>query len=122
MIIENLDPQSPLEAQFQETTGPITLINTIFVPRELDLDEFLATWREDASYMKAQPGCISTQLHQGTAGSQLLVNVAIWESTQALVTAFSNPEFQAKVSKYPEGVVAYPHVFEKVAVDGVCVA
>jgi len=121
MKIEELDPTTPLMAQLQQKTGPITLINTVTVPREMR-EKFLETWREDASFMKAQPGFISTQLHQGTADSQVMVNVAVWESSEALFRAFSDPEFQKASSKYPEGIVAYPHVFEKVAIEGLCVA
>lgn len=121
MKIEDLDPKTSLMAQFQEKSGPITLLNVFNVPDGL-YEEFLATWREDAAYMKASPGCISTQLHRGTAGSRLLVNVAVWESTELLLAAFSKPEFQAAAAKYPEGIVAYPHVFEKIAVEGICVA
>lgn len=121
MKIEDLDPSTPLASQFGAKTGPITLINTIVVPRE-DMPEFLAIFQEDASYMKASPGFISTQLHRGTADSQVLVNVAVWESTEALVAAYSKPEFQASAGKYPDGIVAYPHILQKIAVDGVCVS
>jgi heme-degrading monooxygenase HmoA len=121
MIIGDLDPSTPLSSQFQTKTGPIVLINTIIVPRE-NMEEFLTIYREDAAFMKGSPGLISTQLHRGTADSQLLVNVAIWESTEALFTAYTQPEFQKAAGKYPEGVTAYPHIFEKVAVEGVCVA
>jgi quinol monooxygenase YgiN len=121
MKIDALDPSTPLTSQLQEKTGPVSLVNTIIVPRDF-MEEFLAIWREDASFMKASPGFISTQLHRGTADSQVLVNVAVWESTAALAAAYSNPRFQEAVSKYPDGIVAYPHVFEKVAVEGVCVA
>ncbi|XEN31568.1 hypothetical protein M728_002165 [Ensifer sp. WSM1721] len=36
--------------------------------------------------------------------------------------AFSHPEFIAKLSDYPSSGVASPHLFQKVAVPGVCVA
>ncbi|NDL56882.1 antibiotic biosynthesis monooxygenase family protein [Phytoactinopolyspora mesophila] len=121
MKIDEMDPSVPMISQLQQETGPVTLINTVFVPRE-NRDEFLELWRDDASFMKAQPGFISTQLHQGTADSQMMVNVAVWESTESLFRAFSNPEFQQKSAKYPDGIIAYPHVYEKVAVDGVCTA
>ena len=63
-----------------------------------------------------------SQLHQGTAGSATFVNVAVWESARALGRAFSSPEFQARVARYPDSTVAAPHVFKKVAVPGICVA
>ncbi|WP_326599898.1 antibiotic biosynthesis monooxygenase family protein [Streptomyces sp. NBC_01803] len=119
--VAHLDPSTPMPAQLQEKTGPIVLVNTFFVPREA-MDEFLELWGADARVMKSQPGFISTQMHRGTAGSQLLVNIAVWESTEALAKAHSSPEFRAASSKLPDGVIAHPHVFEKIAVEGVCVA
>jgi len=121
MKIDDLDPSTPLMSQLHEQDSPITLINTIIVPREM-MDEFLTVYQQDAAFMKASPGFISTQLHRGTADSQVLVNVAVWESTAALAAAYLNPEFQAAASKYPDGIVAYPHVFKKIPVEGVCVA
>jgi heme-degrading monooxygenase HmoA len=119
--IEFLDPSTTLASQFQEETGPIVLINTFFVPRDV-IDEFLAIWQEDAAFMKTSPGFISTQLHRGTANSQLLVNIAVWESTEALSRALANPGFREKAGRFPDGIVTYPHIFEKIAVEGVCVA
>jgi hypothetical protein len=48
------------------------------------------------------------------------VNVAEWESARALGEAFRSPEFQSHAARYPDGAVASPHVFEKVAVPGIC--
>ncbi len=119
MKIVDLDEATPLVAQFQEQESPIVLINTIFVPRE-HWDEFMEIFHDDASIMKASPGFISMQLHKGTADSQVLVNVAQWESSAALAAAFSRPEFQEAAARYPDGIVAYPHVYKKFAVDGLC--
>jgi quinol monooxygenase YgiN len=119
--IASLDPTTPFPAQLQQETGPITMVNVFVVPAESQ-EKFLAAWREDAEFMKSRPGCISTQMHRGTAGSQLLLNVATWESTQAFFAAFSTPEFQAAAARYPEGVTASPHIFQKIAVPGICVA
>lgn len=74
----------------------------------------------DAAFMKEQPGFVSAQLHRGTAGSSTFVNVAEWESARALGAAFSSPEFQDRIMRYPAGAVATPHVFEKVAIPGIC--
>jgi len=49
------------------------------------------------------------------------INVAVWESAQALARAFGSPEFQARTARYPDSAVAAPHLFEKVAVAGICV-
>lgn len=121
MQFENLDAHIPFEAQLQEQTGTVVLVNTVVVPDGL-MDEVLESWAVDAAYMKASPGCISTQLHKGTAGSNILINVAVWESTESLFKAFSNPEFQAKAAAYPDGVIVRPYLCEKVAVEGICVA
>lgn len=116
-----LDDAAPFVGQLQESAGPIVLINTFHAP-DGAVDDVIAAWKTDATYMKSCPGLISIQLHRGIGSSRTLVNVAVWESTDALRAAFESPEFQATLDRYPEGTVACPHVFQKVAVDGVCVA
>src|SRR5690606_33342242 len=107
--------------QLEEDDGAVFLINQFSMAPE-DVDRFLAVWRDDAAYMKQQPGFISTQLHRGIAGSATFVNVATWESARALGDAFRSPDFQRAVGRYPDSAVVTPHVFEKVAVPGICVA
>ena len=119
--LAEMDDRVGFMEQLQQETGPVVLINTFNVPPD-DADRLLAVWAEDAAFMKRQPGFISTQLHRGTAGSTTFANVAVWESSAALGTAFRSPGFQERAARYPESAVAAPHVFEKVAVPGVCVA
>jgi quinol monooxygenase YgiN len=121
MQLRETDEQVTYVRQLQQDTGPIVLINQFNVAPE-DIDRLLEAWAEDAAWMKQQPGFISTQLHRGVAGSATLVNVAVWESARALGEAFSSPGFQRNIERYPESTVAAPHVFEKVAVPGICVA
>jgi heme-degrading monooxygenase HmoA len=121
MQLRQMDERVIYAQQLQEDTGPIVLINQFNVAPE-DARRLLEAWAEDAAYMKQQPGFISTQLHRGTAGSTTFVNVALWESTRALGAAFSSPEFQRGIERYPESTVATPHVFERVAVPGICEA
>ncbi len=116
-----MDEQTTFMQQLQEDTGPIVLINEFNVA-SADVESFLAVWADDAGFMKQQPGFICTQLHRGTTGSSTFVNVAVWESSTALRQAFSSPEFQERSARYPESAVAAPHVFQKVAVPGICVA
>jgi hypothetical protein len=33
-----------------------------------------------------------------------------------------HPEFKAKISAYPSSAVATPHLFQKIAVPGICTA
>ncbi|WP_327586116.1 antibiotic biosynthesis monooxygenase [Nonomuraea sp. NBC_00507] len=122
ITLAELDASTPYGKQLQSAgDGPVTLINT-FVAPEGKTEEVLAAWQEDAAYFKSQPGFISAQLHQGIAGSRVLVNIAVWESGAHLRAAFSAPEFGAALERYPDGTIAYPHLLEKVAVPGICVA
>jgi len=116
-----MDEQVTLFAQLEDQGGPVLLINNFTVKPE-EVKQFLQTWAADAHIMKRQPGFISTQLHRGIAGSCVFVNYAIWESTAHFKQAFTHPEFQAMLAKYPSNTKASPHLFRKVAVAGICVA
>jgi heme-degrading monooxygenase HmoA len=119
--IAELDEQVTFFAQLQQESGPVVVINTFTVAPE-DAERLLAAWADDAAFMKQQPGFISTQMYRGIAGSAVFVNVAVWESARELSAAFSSPEFQARIAHYPDSTVTRPHLFQKVAVPGICVA
>lgn len=116
-----MDEQVTIRDQLGDTGGPVVLINK-FTVRPEEADQLLAAWANDAIWMKQQPGFISTQLHRGIAGSGVFLNYAVWELTAHFRQAFTNPEFQGKLSEYPPNAVASPHLFRKVAVEGICVA
>jgi heme-degrading monooxygenase HmoA len=116
-----MDERVSLRAQLEDTGGPVVLINRFNVKPE-EAEQLMRAWADDAAWMKRQPGFISTQLHRGIAGSGVFLNYAVWESTAHFRAAFTNPEFQAKLSHYPSSAVASPHLFRKVAVSGICVA
>ena len=116
-----MDDRVTYMQQLGHEDGPIVLINQFNVAPE-DAEAFLEVWADDAAYMKQQPGFISTQLHRGTAGSSTFMNVAVWESSSALAQAFRSPDFQQRAARYPESAVAAPHVFQRTAVAGICVA
>ncbi len=61
------------------------------------------------------------QLHRGTGSSRVLVNMAVWESSDLLGQAIASPEFQKTLSRYPDDTVAMPHVLQKVGIAGICV-
>jgi heme-degrading monooxygenase HmoA len=115
----DLDESTPFRQQLQETTGEIVLINTFVVPDGM-VDRAIQSWQDDAGFMMAQPGFVSAQLHRGVGSSRLLTNTSVWESSEALRNALSSPEFAEKSKSYPDGIVVYPHIFQKVAVEGVC--
>ena len=117
--MEEMDAQVSIFAQMETDQAPVVLINKISAPPE-QAAALLVAWAEDAQFMKAQAGFVSTQLHRGIGGSGVFVNVAEWESVADFRAAFSHPEFRAHIAKYPPGVSASPHLFKKVAVPGIC--
>jgi heme-degrading monooxygenase HmoA len=115
-----MDDRVSLADQLAGEVGPVILINTFKVAPE-DAQALLAAWAADAAYLKTKPGFISTQLHRGIAGSGVFLNHAVWESVEAFRNAFGDPKFQATFARYPDSTVASPHLFQKVAVPGICV-
>ena len=115
-----MDEHVTLFDQLANEVGPVVLVNTFQVAPE-DADELVEAWAADAAYLKAKPGFISTQLHRGVAGSSTFLNLAVWESVAAFRTAFGDPKFQETFARYPDTTVASPHLFQKMAVPGVCV-
>ena len=115
-----LDERVGLADQLAEEVGPVILVNT-FKVAPADVEELLQAWAADAALLKSKPGFISTQLHRGIAGSSVFLNTAVWESVGAFRNAFADPAFQASFARYPDSTVASPHLFQKVAVPGICV-
>ncbi len=115
-----MDPRVGLADQLATEVGPVILVNTFTVAPE-DADALLAAWAADAALLRTKRGFISTQLHRGIAGSSVFLNTAVWESVEAFRDAFGDPAFQATFARYPDSTVASPHLFQKVAVPGICV-
>lgn len=120
MILNEMNAQVGIRQQLAEDgTEPVVLINPITVAPD-DIEAMLAAWTDDAHWFRQQPGFISTQLHRGIAGSTTFLNYAVWRSVADFRAAFTDPAFQAKLAAYPESATASPHLFRKVAVDGLC--
>ncbi|KAE8761842.1 MULTISPECIES: antibiotic biosynthesis monooxygenase family protein [Paraburkholderia] len=115
-----LDPSFPIERQLATDAAPVVLVN-VFTLDKADEQIFLQVWQDDAAFMKQQPGFISTQLHRAVGESPTYLNYAVWESTAHFRAAFTHPEFKAKLTAYPSSAIASPHLFQKVAVPGICV-
>lgn len=115
-----MDSHVTLFEQLAHEVGPVILVNTFHVEPE-DADTLLDARAADAAYLKTKPGFISTQLHRGVAGSSTFLNVAVWESVERFRAAFGDPTFQETFVRYPDSTVASPHLFQKVAVPGICV-
>jgi len=120
-LVRPLDPVFPIERQLAVDATPVVLVN-VFTLDKADEQTFLQAWQNDAAFMKRQPGFISTQFHRAIGESPTYLNYAVWESTADFRAAFTHPEFRATLSAYPSSAVASPHLFQKVAVSGICVA
>ena len=119
--MEPLDPRTPIQQQLGENVGPIVLLNVFSVDPD-HIDQYLAAWKADAEWMRRQPGYISTQLHRAIGGSAMFVNYAVWETLDHFKAAFGHPEFKQSMQAYPASVTARPHFFQKIHVEGICVA
>ena len=120
-LLRPLDPAFPIERQIEIDAGPVVLAN-VFTLDKADEEVFLKTWQDDAAFMKRQAGFISTQLHRAIGANPTYLNYAVWETNADFRAAFTHPQFLAKLSAYPPSAVAAPHLFQKVAVPGICVA
>lgn len=119
---KELDPNVSIADQAaSQQEGPVVLINVFHID-PADRDALVAAWTHDAAFMKEQAGYISTQLHEGIAGSSTFINYAIWESAAAFRAAFENPEFKKRIAAYPDSAMTSPHLFKKLTVPGFCVA
>ena len=119
-LMRPLDPGFPIDQQLAIDATSVVLVN-VFTLDKADEQTFLQAWQNDAAFMKQQPGFIWTQLHRAIGASPTYLNYAVWESTATFRAAFAHPQFRAKLSAYPSSAVASPHLFQKVAVPGVCV-
>ncbi|MGY4626884.1 antibiotic biosynthesis monooxygenase family protein [Bradyrhizobium sp. USDA 4486] len=120
-LLRPLDPSFPIDRQIAIEANSVVLVNP-FTLDKADEAAFLKTWQDDAAFMKRQPGFISTQLHRALGDSSTYLNYAVWESTAHFRAAFTHPDFLAKIASYPASAIASPHLFQKVAVPGICVA
>ena len=79
---------------------PITLINVFEIRRD-EVDEFVRGWQERAAFLSRQPGFRSLRLHSALSPDTRyqLVNVAEWESAEALQAATSQEYFQQSAQR-----------------------
>lgn len=96
-----MDDRLPISRQLAVEAAPVVLINLFTLE---PADEAAA------------------RLHRALGDSPAYLNHAVWESTQAFRAAFTHPDFIAGLSAYPASAIAAPHLFQKVAVPGICVA
>lgn len=96
---------------------PITLINVFDIDAD-DVDHFLEEWRKRAQDMGRQPGFRSLRLHRALDPDSRfqVVNVAEWDSVEALQAAMEQNFFQKSVqrSKREFAVAAHPAIYRVV--------
>lgn len=117
--LRSLDQNVPIFQQLNTDVSPVILVNIFEVPEE-DVPALLKAWEADANWMKQQAGYISTQLHQGIAGSTVFMNYAVWESVAHFRAAFNHPDFRQALASYPSSAVASPHLFTRLSVPNLC--
>ena len=83
-------------------------------------------WEQARAFLAAQPGYISTQLHQAVSpdAHYLLINVANWESIETFQAAIAALQQQAALPKIA-GVIPAPQLYKvirKQARPSVCAA
>ena len=93
---------------------PVTLINSFEVPSP-DAEDFIVAWEKTRDYLQAQPGYVSTALHQAVAPNAefQFVNIARWQTAADFMTAIQGPGFReaaAGLAGYP----AHPALYEVV--------
>ena len=74
-----LDPAFPIQQQLGTDAGPVVLVN-VFTVDPSDREALVDAWKNDAQWMKRQPGYISTQLHAAVGESSMYLNYAVWDS------------------------------------------
>ena len=119
--IKSFDPDCSIADQLNSDVTPVVLVNPFTVERD-QIDQVVKAWEADATWLKKQPGFISTQLHRGVEPSTMFFNYAVWESVAHFRAASTHPDFQSTLAAYPDGTSAAPHLFERVAVSNLCTA
>jgi quinol monooxygenase YgiN len=93
----------------------VTLI-TVFEVAPDRVDAFVEQWRERAELMRAAPGFRDARLHRArTAEARFqLINVANWDSAEAMEAARADPAFQESVRLALEDAVPHPVLYDVV--------
>ncbi len=116
-----LDPNCSLQQQYEVKSDKTTILLNVFSVAPEDAEAFKKAWREDAEFFKRQPGYISAQLHRGIGDSHMWFNYAVFENTAAFAQTNVQPEFKPLRAGYPDSATAHPHLFRRVAIEGICV-
>ncbi|MFV7475345.1 antibiotic biosynthesis monooxygenase family protein [Enterobacter pseudoroggenkampii] len=86
-----LDEKFPFDRQLGIAAAPLVLINLFTVADPSDEIGFLDAFKAAAEVITKQPGFISMQLHRAIGDSPSYLNYVMWESTEAVRAAFTDP-------------------------------
>jgi heme-degrading monooxygenase HmoA len=97
---ESVEPEGNADLYKWADDKGVFMINVITVP-EAESEDFLKRWDKITEYMCRQPGFIRTNLYRRFDNPERWVNVAVFESTDAIRAAFSAEEFERLTEGYP---------------------
>ena len=115
VVAENDAPAGPDPAGSgpagSEPAGAVVLINLFEVPAP-DEDDFMSSWEQARSLMRAQPGYLGTRLHRSLAPDAefRFVNIAAWPSAAAFQAAIDDPAFREATAEISGR--AHPSLYE----------
>jgi heme oxygenase (mycobilin-producing) len=94
-----------------EPAGAVLLINLFEVPAP-DEDDFMSSWEQARSLMRARPGYLGTRLHRSLAPDAefRFVNIAAWPSAGAFQAAIDDPAFREATAEVAGR--AHPSLYE----------
>jgi heme-degrading monooxygenase HmoA len=89
----------------------VLLINLFEVPAP-DEDDFMSSWEQARSLMRARPGYLGTRLHRSLAPDAefRFVNIAAWPSAGAFQAAIDDPAFREATAEIAGR--AHPSLYE----------
>jgi heme oxygenase (mycobilin-producing) len=89
----------------------VLLINLFEVPAP-DEDDFMSSWEQARSLMRARPGYLGTRLHRSLAPDAefRFVNIAAWPSAGAFQAAIDDPAFREATAEISGR--AHPSLYE----------
>ena len=92
-----------------------TYTNGVWLVKEGEEDEFVAAWREFASWGRTWPGCGTLRLVRDRAEPNRFMSFGPWESFEAQQAWKDSPEFRERIMRVRRHVEDFtPSVFEHV--------
>lgn len=106
-----------LAAPLGTAAADVVLINVFELP-DGKRPEAVAAWEAARDFLSAEPGYISTTLHEALAPDArfALINVAVWESPEAFEAATARMR-AARAFQPPAGLTATPALYRVIRTD-----